>query len=117
MKLYLTKDCIDWLGDNQAYFRLSGETLYVYKENPVFDRQVYNCYVYPNYSEFPDFCYIGQTYSTNQVVSADFTNEFIARPDNYKICSVLFVIVIFAIFLINIITSFVRRGGVLGGLL
>lgn len=117
MKLYLTKDCISWLGDNQAYFRLSGETLYVYRENPVFDRQVYNCYVYPNYTDFPDFCYLSQTYSTSQVVSADFTNEFIARPDNFKICSVLFVIVFFAIFLVNIITSFVRRGGVLSGLL
>lgn len=117
MKLYLTKDCISWLGDNQAYFRLSGDTLFVYKENPVSDRQVYTCYVYPNYTDLPDFCYIGQTYSTNQVVSTEYTNEFIARPDNYKICSVLFVIVIFAIFLVNIITSFVKRGGVLSGLL
>lgn len=44
------------------------------------------------------------------------SREFFDRPDAFKIVTIVFIVCFFAVWLFNLITSFIRKGGVLGGL-
>lgn len=56
-------------------------------------------------------------YQTFTLQELDVTDNVCYRQDFSQICQVTFIIVFFAIFLFNIFTSVVRKGGLLGGLL
>lgn len=45
------------------------------------------------------------------------TDNICYRTDFANICSVTFIIVVFGVFLFNLISSAIRKGGLLGGLL
>lgn len=56
-------------------------------------------------------------YQSFTLQELDVTDNVSYRQDFPQICQVTFIIVFFAIFLFNIFTSVVRKGGLLGGLL
>lgn len=57
-----------------------------------------------------------QYYETNYQ-PIERTDSFIARYDNYKIFTTGFCLIFLLIFLINIVSTIVKKGGILGGLL
>lgn len=63
----------------------------------------------------------GQTnfssYSRTYFEHVQTSRNFLDRPDSYKIVTIIFILVFFGIWLLNIITSLIRKGGVLGGLI
>lgn len=69
----------------------------------------------PSYWE--QYSYTGSSYYETTYQEFERTSSFLARPDNYKIVTVGFCIIFLIILLTNVITSIVKRGGVLGGLL
>ena len=56
-------------------------------------------------------------YNNTIAQNINITNNICYRHDFDKICVITFIICFFAIFLFNIITSSIRKGGLLGGLL
>lgn len=56
-------------------------------------------------------------YNTTYTQSIKVTDNSCYRQDFPEICLVTFIICFFALFLFNIITSIIRKGGALGGLL
>ena len=56
-------------------------------------------------------------YSRTYFDQVETSRSFFDRPDAYKVVTIIFVIVFFAIFLFNIFTSIFRKGGIFGGLL
>lgn len=80
--------------------------------------EYYRVYMYDNY-----FCYEKKTNSTGSYynivtfTSVDVTNNRLYRRDFSNVCIISFVMVFFFVFLFNIITSCIRKGGLLGGLL
>lgn len=69
----------------------------------------------PSYYEMRS--YNNSSYYTTSYAMIERTSSVFARPDNYKIFSVAFSFIVLVILLINIMTSIIKRGGVLGGLL
>lgn len=67
-----------------------------------------------------DLVSTGQTnfssYSRTYFEEVQTSREFFDRPDAYKIVTIWFIIVFCAIWLLNLFTSLIRKGGVLGGL-
>ena len=45
------------------------------------------------------------------------SRDFFDRPDAFKIVTIVFIIVFFGVWLLNGMTSFIRKGGLLGGLI
>ena len=56
-------------------------------------------------------------YITEYAQPVDVTNEIFYRTDFPNIMIMTFIFVLFGIFLFNIVTSLIRKGGLLGGLL
>lgn len=82
------------------------------------DRQYYNRYrVFTNCGGF--YYNYGTTYMSSSTIATDIivTDNFCYRNDFDSIVVMVFAFVIFGVFLFNIMTSSVRKGGVLGGLL
>lgn len=69
----------------------------------------------PDYFEFRS--YSNNSYYATSFQEVETTSSFLARPDNYKIITCGFCIIFLIIFLINIMTSIIKKGGLLGGLL
>lgn len=55
-------------------------------------------------------------YDTTYFTEVQTSNQFFDRPDSYKIVFNWFIIVFCCIWLFNLITSVIHKGGVLGGL-
>ena len=77
----------------------------------------YRVYLYDNIFTYD----IGTTnvsqYQTITCRNIDVSNDFMYRRDIDAIFVVVFIFVLFFVFLTNIFTSIVKRGGVFGGLL
>lgn len=56
-------------------------------------------------------------YTTTYTNNIDISNKSVYRQDFDSIVVITFIICLFAIWLFNLITSIIRKGGVLGGLL
>ena len=56
-------------------------------------------------------------YYTYTATKINVTDNICYRSDFPDICSVTFIIVVFGVFLFNLISSAIRKGGLLGGLL
>lgn len=56
-------------------------------------------------------------YITEYAIPIDVTNDVCYRSDFDSILIITFIFVLFGVFLLNIITSLINKGGVLGGLL
>ena len=69
----------------------------------------------PDY--WQSYSYQSSQYTSTNYQTIERTDSFLARPDNYKIITCGFCIIFLIIFLINIMTSIIKKGGVLGGLL
>ena len=82
-------------GDNHEYYRIFT-----------------NCGGFYYSRGYRNFGYISQ-----QAQNIDVTNDVIYRNDFPNILLMTFIITIFGIFLFNIITSLIRKGGLFGGLL
>lgn len=79
--------------------------MYLYYRIPLYD----NCFVY-------DLKVLNNTeYSTLTEVKT--TDNICYRRDFNDICIIILTFVIFGLFLLNLMTSIIRKGGVLGGLL
>lgn len=57
------------------------------------------------------------TFQTNYATDINVTDKITYRQDFPSIVTVTFILAVFGVWLLNIITSMVRKGGVLGGLL
>lgn len=73
------------------------------------------------YSFEPDYWqayeYQNSSYYSTNYQQIERTDSILARPDNYKIATTGFCIIFLLIFLINVVTSLIKKGGILGGLL
>lgn len=82
-----------------------------------------NTYTYYRlYTNQNGFYYSVNTTTYNQFITTyatdiETTNDFFYRNDFANIIFVVFAFVLFGIFLFNIMTSIIRKGGLLGGLL
>lgn len=56
-------------------------------------------------------------YNTTYATQIDVTSDYHYRDDYANICSTVFLHIILILFVFNIITSIIRKGGSLGGLL
>lgn len=78
----------------------------------------YRVYLYDN-----TFLYDKNTLQTNSwinqynLVDVETSSSIVYRRDFDAICFITFVFVLFGVWLLNLITSIIRKGGVLGGLL
>lgn len=82
------------------------------------DRQYYNRYrLFTNCNGF--YYNYSSTYmsSSTQAIDIQVTDQFWYRNDFDSIVLITFAFVIFGLFLFNLMTSCIRKGGVLGGLL
>lgn len=78
----------------------------------------YRIYLYDNLFEYTQNTTITSSYYTSTVLhDVDVSNNICYRRDFSNICVITFIFVFFAVFLLNLITSIIRKGGVLGGLL
>lgn len=117
MTFYVPKEIKESLQGKTAYFNLSGDSLRIATQ--LTTNSYTDIYYFPNYSEFPDYYYTTTAYNTSaySYIANDYTSEIVASPKFDSLCVSALVIAIFVVFIINVITSFVKRGGVLGGLL
>lgn len=80
----------------------------------------YNYYrIYTNVNGFY-YSYHTTSYSsyyTDYTTNINVTDNIQYRTDFPNIMTMTFIFVLFGVFLFNIVTSFIRKGGVLGGLL
>lgn len=68
-------------------------------------------------SYFEEYSYNGSSYMETNYQPFERTDSFLARTDNYKIVTIGFCIIFLIILLANLMTSIIKRGGILGGLL
>lgn len=115
MTFYVPKEIQESLQGKTAYFSLSGDSLRIATQ--LTTNSYTDIYYFPNYSEFPDYYYTVTAYNTSSYIANDYTSEIVASPKFDSLCVSALVIAIFVVFIINAITSFVKTGGVLGGLL
>lgn len=78
----------------------------------------YRIYLYDN-SFYYDINTLQTGSWTNQynLKEVETSSNFVYRRDFDSICFITFCFVLFAVWLLNLITSIIRKGGVLGGLL
>lgn len=62
------------------------------------------------------YSYQSSQYNQTSYQAIERTDSFLARPDNYKIVTCGFCIIFLFIFLINLVTTLIKKGGILGGL-
>lgn len=89
-------------------------------DSPVLHNNTYNYYrIYKNLKGFyyTENQQVVGNYTTTYTTDISITDNVCYRDDFSSICSTTFLIAFFGIFLLNIITSIVRKGGILGGLL
>lgn len=78
----------------------------------------YRVYMYDNYFAYEQLnTSTGSYYSSTYLNNIDTTNNIAYRRDFPSIVCVTFIIAIFGIWLFNIVSSIINKGGVLGGLL
>lgn len=77
----------------------------------------YRIYYSLDPSYWQAYSYSASQYNTTQYLQIDRTDSFLARSDNYKIATTGFCLIFLLIFLINLVTSIIKKGGILGGLL
>lgn len=73
-------------------------------------------YINGSYTYYKD-TYNTSNYTNISTHNINISSENYYRPDFCNILMITFIIVFFAIFLFNIITSCIRKGGLFGGLL
>lgn len=104
---------------NYKYARFNSDYVDLFDTN-VLHNNYYNFYriYYTNYGFYYEYLTTSvsqyQTYTLQQL---EVTDNVCYRQDFPQICQVTFIIVFFAVFLFNIFTSVIRKGGLLGGLL
>ncbi|MCI8352645.1 MAG: hypothetical protein HFJ58_03415 [Clostridia bacterium] len=104
--------------EEYKFARFSDNSIDLFNEQNLENGEVYLYYRIPLY----DNCFVynlevlnNTEYSTLTEVKT--TNNVCYRRDFNNICTIILTFVIFGLFLFNIVTSIVRKGGVLGGLL
>lgn len=105
--------------DGYIYGEVTRDYVTLYNK-PSFHNESATYYrIYYNYSS--DLVVSGTTdfnsYYTTTFNELPVSRSFLDRPDAFKICSITFIITFLCVFLLNCLTSFVKRGGALGGLL
>lgn len=113
-------DCI-YIGDipeQYHYARFSNNYIDLFDTNDLINNHTYTyyrIYLYDNSFVYDVRSQQGSYYSeTLQDVKV--SNNFVYRRDFDSIVVITFAFVLFGLWLLNLITSIVRKGGVLGGL-
>lgn len=76
----------------------------------------YRVYLYDNYFAFSENTFNTSEYIIGGLVDIPTSDNIVYRRDFDSICIITFVFVLLGIWLLNLITSLIRKGGVLGGL-
>lgn len=82
------------------------------------ENRIYTYYTIPMYNNY--FVYDLEVLNNTEysvLTEVKTTNDICYRRDFNDICIIILTFVIFGLFLFNLITSIIRKGGVLGGLL
>lgn len=78
----------------------------------------YRVYMYDNYfTYYQDTYTTGSYYSTSTNYNIPVSNKAVYRRDFSYVMIMTFIFVIFGVWLLNLFTSIVRKGGIFGGLL
>lgn len=77
----------------------------------------YRVYMYDNLFMYDTLVNTTSGYYLQTNTDIEVTDNFMYRRDFPSILTILLIIVLFLVFCTNVITSVVRKGGVLGGLL
>lgn len=114
-KLFLPSD----IPDGYTYAQYSNGYITLYNQASAQNETLTYYRIWYGYSD--GFVSTGQTtFSNYNRTYFDYVNtsrDFFDRPDAFKIVTIIFVLVFFGVWLLNLMTSFVRKGGVLGGLI
>lgn len=114
-KLYVNED----IPSEYQYFDFQRDYFDIYNKQS-FNNETTTVYrVY--YSISPNTYYTYEKtfnqYNTSSYIPYERTSDICYRSDFPQICNVVFIFCLFFVFLINIITSFFKKGGVFSGLL
>lgn len=113
-KLYLPSDIPD--GFNYAVY--SNGYITLYNQSSAQNETIPYYRIYYGYSDgfvttgYSSFGQYNRTYFDYVNTSRDFFD----RPDAFKIVTIVFILCFLGVWLLNLMTSFIRKGGVLGGL-
>ena len=88
----------------------------LYNTNNFYDNNYYDYYTIYNENGFYYSSGSRRVYSQS-VVDVQVTDNWLYRRDVDSIFIIIFSFVLFGLFLFNVMTSIIRKGGVLGGLL
>ena len=114
-KLYVDKD----IPEEYKYMDFHEEYVDLYNKSSFRDEitQVYRIYHCISPNTYYTYNRTFGSYSTTTFAEYPRTSEITYRQDFPQICNIVFIFSIFFIFLINIITSIFKKGGVFSGLL
>lgn len=76
----------------------------------------YRVYLYDNYFAVSENTFNTSEYIIGGLVDIPVSDNIVYRRDFDSICFITFVFVLLGVWLLNLITSLIRKGGVLGGL-
>lgn len=111
--IYLTSD----IPDGFIYGEVTRDYIDLFNKNSFRNENAIFYRIYYNYSSglvVPGTRSFGNYTTTYQQLPV--SRDFFDRPDFYSIVIIVFVISIFGLWLVNLITSIFKRGGLLGGL-
>lgn len=104
--------------ENYKYARFNDNSIDLFDVDTLEDGEIYLYYHIPLYDNY--FAYNIDFLSSNENVTlteVNTTKNICYRRDFGGICNISFAFVLFGVVLVNIVTSIIRKGGVLGGLL
>ena len=76
----------------------------------------YRVYLYDNYFAVSENTFNTSEYIIGGLVDIPTSDNIVYRRDFDSICFITFVFVLLGVWLLNLLTSLIRKGGVLGGL-
>lgn len=112
-KIYIGKD----IPSDYKYAQFSGDYITLYNQPNARNETLTYYRIYFKYS-YDTFVTGSQSFGNYETTFTEVqtSQEFFDRPDSYKIIFNWFIIVFCCIWLFNIVTSSINKGGVLGGL-
>lgn len=113
-KIYVNSD----IPSSYKYAVFSGDYVTLYAQPSARNETIDFYRIYFKYS-YDTYISGQQTFGNNTTTftEVETSSNFLDRPDSYKMVTIIFVLVFFAIWLLNMFTSMIRKGGLLGGLL
>lgn len=102
------------------YAVFNDNSIDLYNTSELINNQTYNFYrIYTNYNECFFYEYkknIPYINSNQELVELQVTSDYKYRPDIDKICITTGSVILIILLCLNLMTSLIRKGGILGGL-